>query len=381
MSRGLREPFGKQREFWALRDVSFDVERGTILGIIGPNGAGKSTLLKILARISPPTVGDVRGRWRVVSLLELGAGFNPEVSARENIIMNAAMYGVPRSEVDSHFDDIIAFAEIEQFLDTPLKFYSSGMYLRLAFSVAINMNPQTLLADEILAVGDLAFQERCLQRITEMATEGLTVLFVLHDLEALSRVCNQVLWLSAGRIERHGDPAEVVEAYRSVAWAKVAAKGEKGKNANKYAMLLGAKLVSAAGQDIGAAPIVEEVRIRLRFSILRAPVKVRMGFDLTHRGGLIFRTMSPEWIEIAEPGFFEGWATVPAGLFAEIMYGVNAFLLTDVDGKEASVIIYNAVTFMGYDSASIDQQALQKGGLLAPRLSWTLSQQAEPIDA
>src|SRR5207244_12740531 len=168
---------------------------GTILGIIGPNGAGKSTLLKIIARVTRPTEGRVIGRGRVVSLLELGAGFNPDFSARENILMNGAMHGIPRREVLERMDEIVQFAAVEDFLDNPLKHYSSGMYLRLAFSVAINMQPDILLADEILAVGDIAFQERCLERVAEEAQRGLTVLFVSHDLSALARLCDRIVWL------------------------------------------------------------------------------------------------------------------------------------------------------------------------------------------
>ena len=177
----------------ALRNVSFEVAPGTILGIIGANGAGKSTLLKIIARVTRPTEGRVIGSGRVVSLLELGAGFNPDFSAHDNILMNAAMHGIPRREVLDRMDEIIQFAELEDYLDNPLRQYSSGMYLRLAFSVAINMRPDILLADEILAVGDMAFQERCLERVALEAERGLTVLFVSHDLSALSRLCHRIL--------------------------------------------------------------------------------------------------------------------------------------------------------------------------------------------
>src|SRR6186713_3582164 len=171
----LKNPLGdsestpKTRDFWALRDASFRVEPGTVLGVIGPNGAGKSTLLQILARVITPTTGRVVGQGRVVSLLELGAGFDPDLSARENILMNAAILGVTRSEAQRRIPEILAFAEVEQFVASPLKHYSSGMYLRLAFSVVINMNPRILLADEILAVGDAAFQERCQQKVAELA--------------------------------------------------------------------------------------------------------------------------------------------------------------------------------------------------------------------
>src|SRR5258706_891723 len=208
-----------EREFWALRDVSFRLQPGTILGIIGANGAGKTTLLKILARVIMPTGGRVVGVGRVVSLLELGGGFDPDLPASDNILMNAAMLGVPKHEALKRIDDIPSFAEAEQFGATPLKHYSSGMYLRMAFSVAINMNPDILLADEILAVGDQAFQERCLQRVEQGGRHGLTVLFVSHDMDAILRVCNRVVWINAGQIVKIGQPEEIVDEYQNAIWA------------------------------------------------------------------------------------------------------------------------------------------------------------------
>ena len=385
LMRGFMQPLGARREFWALKDINHSVRRGTILGIIGANGAGKSTLLKVIARISPPTEGRVRGMGRVVSLLELGAGFNPEVAARENVIMNAAMYGVPRAQIEREFDEIVAFAEIEQFVQTPLRFYSSGMYLRLAFSVALHMNPQILLADEILAVGDLAFQERCITRIGELAHErGLTVLFVSHDMEAVLRVCSDVVWLNAGRIEKEGDPEEVVTAYQNASWARAeATRNERGRHANRFVSLVGAKLIMAGGKEIGAAPIGERVAIRLRFVVAKTPVRVRAGFDLTHRGGIIFRTTAPEYQEITERGSYEAVAMLPAAFLTEITYGVNAFVLTvDPEGRESSLIIYNAVSFMGYDATNpVSRQELQKGALLAPQLDWTLTKESPLVQA
>ena len=188
-----------------------------ILGIIGANGAGKSTLLKVIARVTRPTEGRVTGIGRVVSLLELGAGFNPDFSAHDNILMNAAMHGISRREVLDRMADIIQFAELDDFLDNPLRQYSSGMYLRLAFSVAINMQPDILLADEILAVGDIAFQERCLQRVAEESERGLTVLFVSHDMSAVSRLCHRVIWLDRGEVVQDGEPEGVIAEYEDAA--------------------------------------------------------------------------------------------------------------------------------------------------------------------
>jgi lipopolysaccharide transport system ATP-binding protein len=378
---GRRPSFSRPvKEFWALRDVSFAVEPGTILGVIGPNGAGKSTLLKIIARIITPTTGRVIGVGRVVSLLELGAGFKPEISARENILMNAAMYGISRTEVLRHLDEIIAFAEIETFIDHPLKFFSSGMYLRLAFSVAINMKPGILLADEILAVGDLAFQERCLERVSELAKQGLTVLFVSHDMDAVMRVCERVMWLNAGQVRRSGDPEEIVREYQNAAWATAgAARSERGRHVNRYGELLSARLVSEAGKEIGAAPISQDVFVRIRFAARRGPLlDGRFGFDLYYKNDFIFRSMSPPSLEIIEPGFYEAWGRIPAHMLAELQYSVHAFVLFEHDRKKYSLIVYDAMTFLTYSTDEADKSRLLKGALLAPKLDWQI---AQPVDA
>jgi lipopolysaccharide transport system ATP-binding protein len=200
-------------EFWALKDVSFTVKRGEVLGIIGRNGAGKSTLLKILSRITEPTAGRVTIRGRVASLLEVGTGFHPELTGRENIYLNGAILGMTRAEIRRKFDDIVAFAEVEQFLDTPVKRYSSGMYVRLAFAVAAHLEPEILLVDEVLAVGDAEFQKKCLGRLNEVAGDGRAVLFVSHNLDALRRTCESGVVLSQGRIAQQGSIAECIESY------------------------------------------------------------------------------------------------------------------------------------------------------------------------
>src|SRR5438874_9732723 len=200
-------------EFWALRDVSFEVKRGQVLGIIGRNGAGKSTLLKILSRITEPTLGRVEIHGRVGSLLEVGTGFHPELTGRENIYLNGAILGMRKAEIDRSFDEIVAFADIEQFLDTPVKRYSSGMYVRLAFAVAAYLQPEILIVDEVLAVGDAEFQRKCLGKMGDVAKEGRTVLFVSHNMAAVTRLCDRVIWLDEGRVAMDGTPEEVVSEY------------------------------------------------------------------------------------------------------------------------------------------------------------------------
>jgi lipopolysaccharide transport system ATP-binding protein len=225
LTRALAAPFRRRpgprgREggpasdvFWALRDVSFEVRQGEALGVIGRNGAGKSTLLKILSRITEPTAGSVTLQGRVGSLLEIGTGFHPELTGRENIFLNGAILGMRRAEIQQRFDDIVAFAEVERFLETPVKRYSTGMYMRLAFAVAAHLEPEIVLVDEVLAVGDAAFQKKCLGKMGDIAEEGRTVIFVSHNMGAVASLCQTGLVLDAGRIRFVGPVAEAVERY------------------------------------------------------------------------------------------------------------------------------------------------------------------------
>jgi len=213
-----RAPFGgeKEQELWALRDVGFSIPAGSAVGIIGRNGAGKSTLLKILSRITPPTTGEVRLRGRVGSLLEVGTGFHPELTGRENIFLNGAILGMRRREITARFDAIVAFAEVERFLDTPVKRYSSGMYVRLAFAVAAHLEPEILVVDEVLAVGDAEFQRKCLGKMGEVASGGRTVIFVSHSMQAVSALTQRVLLLEKGSCVFDGATAEGIANYRAL---------------------------------------------------------------------------------------------------------------------------------------------------------------------
>jgi lipopolysaccharide transport system ATP-binding protein len=383
----LKSPLGdsdaspRTRDFWALRDVGFRVEPGTILGVIGPNGAGKTTLLKILARVITPTTGRVVGVGRVVSLLELGAGFDPDLPAHDNILMNAAILGIPRAEAQRRIKEILEFAEVEQFIESPLRHYSSGMYLRLAFSVAIHMNPQILLADEILAVGDQAFQERCLQKVAELGREGLTVLFVSHDMDAIMRICNRVMWLHQGALRKLGDPEEVVDEYQNAVWSQAdIAQSERGRRSNRLAELLSVRLASASGRDIGGAPISEDVYIKTRFRTVKGSMSVKCALDLHTKGQLIFRTADTEARPLPEAGTYEALAKIPRDLLAELPYiaSVSCIFKKDGEPKEYPLLAYNALQFLVYATDMPDAPAgkLDRVGFIAPRLEWTVRQEA-----
>ena len=238
-----RAPTTDEDAFWALRDVSFDVPHGEALGLIGGNGAGKSTLLKLLTRITAPTTGRATIQGRVGSLLEVGTGFHPDLTGRENVFLNGAILGMHREEVVRKFDEIVAFAEVERFIDTPVKRYSSGMYLRLAFAVAAHLEPEVLLVDEVLAVGDAAFQAKCLGKMSDVTAEGRTVVFVSHNLDAIQRLCSRAVLLDGGRIVDAGRSDEVVRGYLTrqlrrpspVEWLDVSSLRRRGTGGARFA--------------------------------------------------------------------------------------------------------------------------------------------------
>jgi len=376
---GKRYRVGSKRPFdlWALKDVSFTVEPGTILGVIGPNGAGKTTLLKVLSRVTPPTEGRVVGRGRVVPLLALGAGFQQDLSGRENIFLNAAMYGISASEVEERLDDIVQFAGLDDFLDTPVKRYSSGMYLRLAFSVAINMRPDILLADEVLAVGDMEFQERCLERVQESGRAGMTVLFVSHDMDAIARLCDRVLWLSAGQMMAIGPPDQVVAEYQASAWSSINRRRQTKKSGGhvcKAGEILFARLVSAKGKEVGAIKVEDPVWLHIGFRTAMPRLDVRAQIDVMARGALAFRSVQP--VPMPFDGPAEGIAKVqiPPHLLAETTYTVNTSLAFFEGDKPYTCELDNALAFHVYDSAKGDSaRGTYKGqmrGVVSPKLEW-----------
>lgn len=271
-----------KEDFWALKEVSFEIKEGERLGIIGRNGAGKSTLLKVLSRITEPTVGRISIKGRVASLLEVGTGFHPELTGRENIFLNGAVLGMRRREIMRKFDEIVAFSEVERFLDTPVKRYSSGMYVRLAFAVAAHLEPEILVVDEVLAVGDLQFQQKCLGKMENVSREGRTVLFVSHNMEAIQRLCSRSVLLSGGKIVSDGPTPEVIHKYMQIGPSET---GEK----------LWSELKSAPGDE---AVRLRSVRIKDRTG------KVATSFDVR----------DPIYIELAYQ-VLQDWHMLDAELF------------------------------------------------------------------
>jgi lipopolysaccharide transport system ATP-binding protein len=263
------------QDFWALRDVSFEVNKGDVLGVIGHNGAGKSTLLKILSRITKPSKGEVRLRGRVGSLLEVGTGFHPELTGRENIFLNGAILGMRRHEIQKKFDAIVAFAEIEQFLETPVKRYSSGMYVRLAFAVAAHLEPEILIVDEVLAVGDISFQRKCMGRMREVGKSGTTILFVSHNMPAVESLCTRAILMDHGQVAMDGGVHELVQEYHR---RVLSAHGDIGSalsdlnsRTRVHKIFRTATLLDDKGEPTNFLPVGGRFHLRL---LLDAPIEV-----------------------------------------------------------------------------------------------------------
>ncbi|MDP2279063.1 MAG: polysaccharide ABC transporter ATP-binding protein, partial [Nitrospirota bacterium] len=279
--------------FWALKDVSFEVQQGEVIGIIGRNGAGKTTLLKILSRVTEPTEGEVRISGRVASLLEVGTGFHPELTGRENIYLNGAILGMSRAEIKSKFDEIVAFAEIEKFLDTPVKRYSSGMYVRLAFAVAAHLEPEILVVDEVLAVGDAQFQKKCLGKMGEVAKGGRTVLFVSHNMGAVERLCTRAILLDHGTITQSGPVHGVVSAYLQSGMhrsGETTWKDPKAAPGDDVVRLRSVRAMNAQGQVSSDYKVTEPISIGVEFEALKPGYRLDAGFQcFDESGNMIFQ--------------------------------------------------------------------------------------------
>ena len=377
----LRRPGGESLDgdssFWALHDVSFEIPRGEVVGIIGRNGAGKSTLLKILSRITEPTSGyaDIYGR--VGSLLEVGTGFHPELTGRENIYLNGAILGMKRTEIERKFDEIVAFAEIERFIDTPVKHYSSGMYLRLAFAVAAHLEPEILLVDEVLAVGDAAFQKKCLGKIGEVAQEGRTVLFVSHDLTNISVLCRTAILLAAGQVSKAGASASVIDFYlnqntrssSTAAWEPANAPGDE------TARIIS---VSASRRDLSqpdAFKLSETLLLTVEYAVLRDNVRINPVFVVKNQlGTSIFSTSNFEDVNWGSReyscGRYRAECLVPAHLFNEGRYFVHTMVVQETRLVNASV--ENAISFSVYDDGTTRGDYVGDWvGIVRPRCTWS----------
>lgn len=381
---------GHRPEFWALKDVNFEVKRGEVLGIIGRNGAGKSTLLKILSQITEPTEGEVRMKGRVASLLEVGTGFHPELTGRENVYLNGAILGMGKGEIARKFDEIVDFAEVEKFIDTPVKHYSSGMYLRLAFSVAAHLEPEILIVDEVLAVGDATFQKRCLGKMGDVAGEGRTVLLVSHQIAAIRQLCHYSLWLEAGTLAARGRVEEVVGSYLLKGTASAGERVWTPGNApgSDCVRLRAVRVVPDGGGMSGTVQNAVPFSIEVDYDVLQRTRPFRVVIWLYRSDGtLIFASLDTEdkrWRDVPrEPGSYSSTAEVPAHLLNEGCHLLSVTCdtpLIQIHFKEDSVISFEVERTEHTDTQFIDGWQ----GAIAPQLRWRIQRRegclaADPI--
>lgn len=373
----------RDQKIWALHDVSFEVNPGEVVGIIGRNGAGKSTLLKILSRVTEPTTGRVELHGRVASLLEVGTGFHPELSGRENIYLNGAVLGMRRTEIARKFDDIVAFAEVDKFIDTPVKRYSSGMYVRLAFAVAAYLEPEILLVDEVLAVGDASFQRKCLDRMKDVSRRGRTVLFVSHNMPAITRLCDRTILLDEGTILQDDESHKVVSSYLKSGLGTTAAREWPDLSkapGNEIVRLCSVRIRTEEGRITDAIDIRRPVGIELEFEVLKPGHVLLPNIHVTNEEGvLIFIAADndPAWQRTPRPaGRYSSTAWIPGNFLSEGTVIVAAAAST-MDPVTIHFFERDAVAFQVIDSldggSARGDYAGPYPGVVRPLLSWTTS--------
>ena len=382
VSSKRRAQRAKSRDhFWALKDVCFNVKRGEVVGIIGHNGAGKSTLLKILSRITEPTngVADVYGR--VGSLLEVGTGFHPELTGRENIYLNGVILGMKKAEIERTFDEIVAFAEVEKFIDTPVKHYSTGMYLRLAFAVAAHLEPQILIVDEVLAVGDAQFQMKCLKKMEDVGKKGRTVLFVSHNMQAVTRLCQRVILLNHGTVKLDGAPHEVVGSYLSSELRTRAAREWQDPErapGNDVVRLLAVRVRTDEDSVTDVVDIRKPVTIEMEYQVLRSGHVLVPQFSFENESGVrVFVTFDCdlEWRRRPRPaGRYKGSVVIPGNYLAEGTLFVRAGIFTlkpyVMHVLEQNVTAFQVVDTLDGESARADYVG-HLPGVVRPLLPWS----------
>jgi len=365
----------KSDRIWALQDVSFEIGRGEVIGIIGRNGAGKSTLLKILSRITAPTSGQVKLRGRVASLLEVGTGFHPELTGLENIYLNAAVLGMTRRETTRRLDEIIGFSGVERFIDTPVKRYSSGMYVRLAFAVAAHLDPDILLVDEVLAVGDAAFQEKCLGRMRQVGDQGRTVIMVSHNMHAISRLCERVIWLESGTIKEAGArPSGAIRAYlkgaspETLRWTPA----ERGLGGFQYEEVQ----LSFPGSERGRAEVPPDVPLTIlfRYRVQRGFPSGRLALRMDNEDGVVvFASSNTDGTSAKHRPWTEAFGletcVVPSHFLAPGRYFLTVSEPTEAGGD----IIHEHVLAFRVSEANSLTAIDGRRGVLAPLLTWTRS--------
>lgn len=367
------------RDLWALKDVSFEANVGDTLGFIGNNGAGKSTLLKILSRITKPTSGTAEIFGRVGSLLEVGTGFHNELSGRENIYLNGAILGMKRVEIETKFDEIVEFSEIAKFLDTPVKHYSSGMYTRLAFAIAAHLEPEVLIVDEVLAVGDVGFQKKCLNKMRDVGRSGRTVIFVSHDMHAIARLCNRVIWLKDGEIVNDGPAKTIISDYLHEQtktgserfWDEHEAPGSSSLRLRRV------RVVNGGNETVSTSEIGAVVGVEMTYEVLDEAKVFVPSFQFHNEQGvciLISHDWSAEWRERRRPkGTYTSTVWVPENFLAEgpvfVSAGIAGHRPLETHVAERDVVTFNVVDSTNDGAARGDFVGIMPG-VIRPVLEW-----------
>jgi lipopolysaccharide transport system ATP-binding protein len=359
-------------EFTALKDVTFDVKEGEVFGVIGQNGSGKSTLLKCMAGILQPNGGSVRVHKRMSALLELGAGFHPELSGRDNVFLNAAILGMSRKDISARFDDIVEFSGLQSFIDSPVKTYSSGMYVRLAFAVAINVDPRLLIIDEILAVGDVTFQQRCLEKFVEFRNEGRTIILVTHAMNTVRDMCDRAIWLTHGSITGEGDPAELVEEYTETMLGHLdrAADGSTRRGSGEIQITSAELLVGDNGTPVKRCRTGDHVRVRLRY---RAEIPVPrpvVTLTIEQLGGSVVTAPCTRDVGLVPPSL-SGEGTIEIELSDISLLPGTYDVHTTISDFNRSHVYDNLHLASRFDVMS--GRPYESGGLVTMRPQWTIN--------
>lgn len=387
MSNSLREAISslgkrnEKQELWALKDVNFTVNQGETLGIVGKNGAGKSTLLKILSRVTKPTRGSATLHGRVGSLLEVGTGFHNELSGRENIFLNGAILGMRRAEIAAKFDEIVAFAEVEKFIDTPVKHYSSGMFMRLAFAVAAHLETEILIVDEVLAVGDVSFQKKCLGKMQDIREQGRTVLFVSHDTSAVTRICNRAIAINQGKVEFEGTATNVIRDYLNASWSVAAEKDFENEIAvpqSEFVKLKKVRIVDENYQTVSSHDIRQKIGLQATYEVLQAGEILLPNFQIYNQDRVHVFTVqdvTQEWQRREkEKGEYTSTVWIPENFMAEGTFFLNFAIVTYLPANRVHFNSHEVVSFDVIDSIEGDtargDYAGNMGGIVRPKLDW-----------
>jgi lipopolysaccharide transport system ATP-binding protein len=388
--RGKEDPFlkvgesndrstkGESEYVWALQDINFEVQRGEVLGIIGKNGAGKSTLLKILSRVTSPTTGEIKTKGRIASLLEVGTGFHPEMTGRENVYLNGAILGMTKKEIKAKEEEIISFSGCERYIDTPVKRYSSGMRVRLAFAVAAHLEPDILVIDEVLAVGDAEFQKKAIGKMQDISQgEGRTVLFVSHNMDSIMRLCTRAILMKDGSIIRTGKVSEVIDTYLSTEFGTASSKTWTSKNGNNIVKILSVRAHNKYKQQFDNFKITEKIGVTVTYKVVESGHRIHSAFNFFNSSGVnIFDTHENRTVlyhEKKQEGIYETTVWIYENIFSEGVIVVGAALVTHdpfkVHFHEREAIAFNIVEDLE-NSPTRGDYVGSLPGIIRPNLKW-----------